>query len=268
MSALTQEQVQKFADDLYNARRDGTSIAPISESVPGLGVAEGYAIQRALVDRLLADGERIVGFKLGLTSAPMQTLLGVNEPDFGPLFASAIYPDGAQVDIGAFIAPRVEAEIAVVLDRGLSGPGCTPADAYQATKGLLAAIEIVDSRITDWKINIGDTIADLASSGALALASRVVPITQVDPRLVGMIFTRNGELVATGAGAAALGDPMAAVAWLANTLAPMGVRLEAGSVIMTGALHAMVPVAPGDTFRAEFDHLGPITLQMVEGKHS
>ena len=265
MSTLTQEQVQKFADDLYTARRDGTAIAPISASVPELGVAEGYAIQRALVDRLLADGEKIVGFKLGLTSAPMQTLLGVNEPDFGPVFASTIYRDGAQVDVSALIAPRVEAEIAVVLASDLTGPDCTPADAYQATKGLLAAIEIVDSRIVDWKIGIGDTIADLASSGALALASRVVPVTQVDPRLIGMVFTRNGELLATGAGAAALGDPMAAVAWLANTLAPMGVRLQAGSVIMTGALHAMVPVAPGDTFRAEFDHLGPITLRIVGG---
>lgn len=268
MSALTTDQAQKFAQDLYAARRDRRAIPPISSSVPGLGVAEGYAIQRALVDLLVADGEQISGFKLGLTSAPMQKLLGVDQPDFGPVFASTIYRDGAQVDVGAFIAPRVEAEIAVVLASDLTGPNCTPADAFQAAKGLLAAIEIVDSRIADWKIGIGDTIADLASNGALALASRLVPVSDVDPRLIGMVFTKNGELVATGAGAAALGDPMAAVAWLANTLAPMGVALTAGSVIMTGALHAMVPIAPGDTFRAEFDHLGPITLRIVGGDQS
>lgn len=268
MSALTQEQAKQFATALYTARRDRRAIAPISAEVPGLGVAEGYAIQRELVDLLQADGEQICGFKLGLTSAPMQKLLGVDQPDFGPVFASTIYRDGAQVDVGSFIAPRVEAEIAVVLDSDLTGPHCTPADAYQAAKGLIAAIEIVDSRIADWKIGIGDTIADLASNGALALASRVVPTELVDPRLIGMVFTKNGELVATGAGAAALGDPMAAVAWLANTLAPMGVSLAAGSIVLTGALHAMVPIAPGDVFRAEFDHLGPITLRIVGGEQS
>jgi 2-keto-4-pentenoate hydratase len=136
--------------------------------------------------------------------------------------------------------------------------------AYQATAGLIAAIEIVDSRIIDWRIKIADTVADLASNGAIALSSTVIPIDECDPRLIGMVFTKNGNLVATGAGAAALGDPLSAVAWLANTLAPLGVTLPAGSVIMTGALHAMCPIAPGDTFRAEFSHLGPITLRISE----
>ena len=163
-----------------------------------------------------------------------------------------------------FIAPRVEAEIAVVLKEGLAGPHCTPTQVYQATAGLLAAIEIVDSRIIDWQIKIADTIADLASNGAIALSSNLIPIDSFDPRLVGMVFTKNGHVIATGAGAAALGDPLAAVAWLANTLAPLGVTLPVGSVIMTGALHAMVPIAPGDIFRAEFAHLGPITLRVSE----
>ena len=132
-----------------------------------------------------------------------------------------------------------------------------------ALLGLTAAIEIVDSRIRDWKITIADTVADLASNGAIALSSRVIPLDSVDPRLIGMVFTKNGDVVATGAGAAALGDPLAAVAWLANTLAPFGAHLPAGSVIMTGALHAMVPIQAGDTFRAEFDHLGPIALKVV-----
>lgn len=261
---VTEEQARQFAAQLYEARRSRTPIAAFTDDLPGLGMEDGYAIQQHLVRMLTDDGETISGYKLGLTSAPMQTLLGVDSPDFGPVFASTIYRDGAELPVDRFIAPRVEAEIGVILGSDLAGPHCTPADALQATRGLVAAVEIVDSRIRDWKIKLADTVADLASSGAIALSSLVVPIDGFDPRLIGMVFTRNGEVIATGAGAAALGDPLAAVAWLANTLAPMGVTLPAGSVIMTGALHAMVPVAPGDVFRADFDRLGPITIRMAK----
>jgi len=261
--SLSSEQAQMFADALYDARRTGIPIPAFTDDLPELGMEDGYAIQQHLVSRLLADGETICGYKLGLTSAPMQQLLGVDSPDFGPVFASTVYRDGAELPVDRFIAPRIEAEIAVILDRDLSGPHCTPADAYSATRGLVASLEIVDSRIKDWKITLADTVADLASNGAIALSSRVVPIVDFDPRLVGMVFSKNGEVIASGAGAAALGDPLAAVAWLANTLAPMGITLPAGSVIMTGALHAMVPVAPGDVFRADFDRLGPITIRMA-----
>jgi 2-keto-4-pentenoate hydratase len=266
MSAIvTDDQARAFAQDLYDARRTREPIDPLTDAIPELGVADGYAIQQHLVRMLMADGETISGYKLGLTSAPMQQLLGVDQPDFGPVFASTVYRDGAELPVDRFIAPRMEAEIGVILADDLTGPHCTPADALQATRGLVAALEIVDSRIRDWRIKLADTVADLASNGAIALSSLVVPIDGFDPRLVGMVFTRNGEVMATGAGAAALGDPLAAVAWLANTLAPMGVTLPAGSVIMTGALHAMVPVQPGDVFRADFDRLGPITIRMARG---
>lgn len=260
---ITDEQARQFADQLYDARGTRAPIEPFTDALPGLGMEDGYAIQQHLVARLLADGESIVGYKLGLTSLPMQKLLGVDSPDFGPVFASGVFRDGAVLPVDRFIAPRVEAEIGVILSSDLSGPHCTPAQALAATAGLVAAVEIVDSRIRDWRIKLADTVADLASNGAIALSSLVVPVDGFDPRLLGMVFTRNGEVVATGAGAAALGDPLAAVAWLANTLAPMGVTLPAGSVIMTGALHAMVPVAPGDVFRADFDRLGPITIRMA-----
>lgn len=263
-SIIDDDQAKEWADSLYDARVNRTAIAPFTDVNPDLGVADGYAIQQHLVQRLLAEGEQIIGYKLGLTSAPMQKLLGVNQPDFGPVFASTVYRDSAVVSVSDFIAPRVEAEIAVILKDELAGPHCTPASAYQAAEGLVAAMEIVDSRIIDWRIKLADTVADLASNGAIALSSVVTPIGAVDPRLIGMVFTRNGQLVATGAGAAALGDPLAAVAWLANTLAPLGESLPAGSVIMTGALHAMTPISPGDTFRAEFAHLGPITLRIVD----
>ena len=263
MTILTDEQAREYATGLYEARRSGRPIPPFTDSMPELGMADGYAIQQHLVQRLLDDGESIIGYKLGLTSTPMQKLLGVDSPDFGPVFASTVYRDGAELPVDRFIAPRMEGEIGVILKTDLSGPNCTPAQALAATAGLVASLEIVDSRIADWKIKLADTVADLASNGAIALSSMVVPVDGFDPRLLGMVFTKNGEVVATGAGAAALGDPIAAVAWLANTLAPMGVTLPAGSVIMTGALHAMVPVAPGDVFRAEFDRLGPITIRMA-----
>ncbi|MET0834865.1 MAG: fumarylacetoacetate hydrolase family protein, partial [Actinomycetota bacterium] len=150
----------------------------------------------------------------------------------------------------------------------LAGPHCTALDVRRAAAGAVAAVEIIDSRVADWRIRLADTIADLASSAAIALSSRLVPLDQVDPGLAGVAVTRNGELVGTGAGAAALGDPLHAVAWLANTLHPLGATLEAGHVVMTGALHAAVPLAAGDVFRAEFDWLGPVGLVVTGGKAS
>lgn len=262
--SLTDDQARAHAASLLQARDSGVPIEPFTDAQPELGMADGYAIQTHLVRALLDRGETIAGYKLGLTSRPMQELLGVDSPDFGPVFASSVYRDGTTLPVDAFIAPRMEGEIAVVLEHDLSGPDCTPLQARRAAAGLVAALEIVDSRIIDWRIKLADTVADLASSGAIAVSSTVVSLDDIDPRLIGMVFSRNGELVATGAGAAALGDPLAAVAWLANTLAPMGVTLPAGSIVMTGALHAMVPVAPGDVFRADFDRLGPITIRMAK----
>ena len=247
---------------LYDARRTRVPIPPFTDADPTLGMADGYAIQRELIDLLLADGDRIVGHKVGLTSKPMQQMVGVDSPDYGPVLASTIYRDGDTIPVSRFIAPKVEAEIVFVIGERLVGPGVTVTKAHAAIAGAVAAMEIVDSRIADWRIKLADTVADLASNGAMATSSRVVPLTELDPRLVGMTLTRNGELIDTGAGAAALGDPVAVVAWLANVLGGDGVALEPGHLIMTGALHAAVPMTPGDVFRAEFDRLGPITVRV------
>ena len=147
---------------------------------------------------------------------------------------------------------------------GCSGPGVTLADAAAAVAGVSASVEIVDSRFQDWRIKLADTVADLASNGAAAVSSRVVPLADVDTRLVGMALSRNGEVIDTGAGAAALGDPIAVVAWLANTLGENGIALEPGHLVMTGALHAAVPMAAGEEYVAEFDRLGSITLRVVD----
>jgi 2-keto-4-pentenoate hydratase len=249
---------------LYDARRTRVPIPPFTDDDPTLGMADGYAIQRELIELLLADGDRIVGHKVGLTSKPMQKMVGVDSPDYGPVLASTIYRDGDTIPAGRFIAPKIEAEIVFVIGEPLEGPGVTVTQAHAAIAGAVAAMEIVDSRIADWRIKLADTVADLASNGAMATSSRIVPITDIDTRLVGMTLTRNGELLDTGAGAAALGDPVAVVAWLANVLGGAGVALEPGHLIMTGALHAAVPMTPGDVFRAEFDRLGPITVRVGE----
>jgi 2-keto-4-pentenoate hydratase len=249
---------------LYDARRDRVPIDPFTDADPELTMADGYAVQAELTRLLLADGDRTVGYKVGLTSKPMQLMIGVDSPDYGPVLSSTYYRDGDQVSLGRFIQPRIEAEIAFVLGAPLRGPGVTVTDAWRATTGVAAAVEIVDSRFADWRIRLADTVADLASNGAFAISSRLVPLAGLNTRLVGMTLTRNGELVDTGAGAAALGDPLAVVAWLANTLGEVGVGLDPGHLVLTGALHAAVPMAAGDVFRADFDRLGPVTLRVVD----
>jgi 2-keto-4-pentenoate hydratase len=224
-----------------------------------MDLTDGYRVQQELVALLTADGDRVAGYKLGLTSAPMQALMGVDSPDFAPVLASHLRQDGATVTAGSFIAPKVEAEIALVLRDGLAGPDCTEQDVAAAVSGAVAALEIVDSRITDWQIALADTVADLASSGAVVLGHPVPP-DGFDLRLTGMMLTGNGSLIATGAGAAALGGPLTAVAWLVRTLHPLGGSLQAGQFVMTGALHAAVSLAPGQHYRAEFDRLGPVGL--------
>lgn len=257
------DDVPGKARALYQARRSRVPIAPFTDADPSLGMADGYAVQAELVRLILADGDTIVGYKAGLTSRPMQQMLGVGQPDYGPVLASTLYGDGDDVRADRFIAPKLEAEIVLVLGADLRGPGVTVDAARAAVSGAAAALEIVDSRFVDWRIKLADTVADLASNGAAVISSRVVPVEDFDVRLVGMVLTRDGELVDTGAGAAALGDPCAVVAWLANTLALDGVGLRAGHVVMTGALHAAVPMRAGETYRAEFDRLGPIGVRVV-----
>jgi 2-keto-4-pentenoate hydratase len=249
---------------LYEARRTRRPIQPFTDADPALGIADGYAVQQHLVNMLLDDGEKIVGYKVGLTSRPMQKMVGVDSPDYGPVLASTVYASGAEVPLDKFIQPRIEAEIVFVLGGRLAGPGVSVADASRATSGVAAAMEIIDSRIADWRIKLADTVADLASNGAVVISSRLVPLAGLDTRLIGMVLTRGGELLDTGAGAAVLGDPLKVVAWLANTLGDHGIALEPGHLVMTGSMHAAVPMAAGDVFRAEFDRLGPVTVRVAE----
>ncbi|WP_433502912.1 2-keto-4-pentenoate hydratase [Pseudonocardia halophobica] len=263
-STATVVDPQGKAKALYEARRTRRPIAPFTDTEPHLTMADGYAIQAELVPMLLADGDEIVGYKVGLTSLAMQRLIGVDSPDFGPVLASTRYANGGDVPMDRFISPKMEAEITYVMGERLQGPGVTLEDARRAVSGAAASMEIVDSRVADWRVKLADTVADLASNGAMVIPDEFVPVDAFDSRLVGMVLSRNGEVIDTGAGAAALGDPLEVVAWLANVLGERGLALEPGHLVMTGALHAAVPLAAGDHFLAEFDRLGSVTLNVVD----
>lgn len=258
----TGDAIAHWGERLYRALDDCTPIAPITESDPSITITMAYAIQNDLIARrMAAEGSKIVGRKIGVTSKAVQEILDVREPDFGQLLSSMTYMDGAAIDVGRLISPRAEGEIAFVLRHDLVGPGINAADVLYATDYVVPCFEIVDSRITDWKIQIQDTVADNASSGVFVLGTTAVDPRRVDLALIGMTIEKNDEIVGTGAGAAALGHPLNSVAWLANTLGRLGVTLNAGDVILSGALSALVPVVAGDQLRVTIADLGSVSAE-------
>jgi 2-keto-4-pentenoate hydratase len=260
-----QQNVVELADRLHQAEVDASATPPISDEHPDLTVEAAYRIQTHNIERKVSSGRVVRGRKVGLTSRPMQQLLGVDEPNFGVLLDDMFVDDGEEVPLRRLVQPRVEAEVAFVMGADLAGPGVTATDVLITTAGVLAAIEIVDSRIADWRIKLVDTVADNASSGRVVLGSRVTPATSIDLRLLGVLLYRNGVPIESGAGAAALGNPARCVAWLANRLGGFGSGLRRGDVVLPGAMHRMVPVRPGDVFRAEFAHLGSVTTGFSGG---
>jgi 2-keto-4-pentenoate hydratase len=251
------------AQALLEAYRTGVPIAPLTSTYTGMEISDAYAIQIEQVADFTGRGERIKGHKVGLTSAAMQQQLGVDQPDFGHLWTSMFHLENLPIPAGSYLAPRIEPEVAFVLRRELRGPGVTVAEAIAATDFVLPALEIIDSRIKDWKITLLDTIADNASSGGVVLGSRPTRLEATDLRLTGCLLHRNGEVVATGAGGAVLGSPISAVVWLANTVGALGTTLEAGEVILSGSMTAAVPVAPGDVFTASLGPLGSVTARFA-----
>ncbi|QJY48910.1 2-keto-4-pentenoate hydratase [Pseudonocardia broussonetiae] len=256
---------RELADELWEADRAAKPVPPLTERHPDLVVSDAYAVQTLNIERRVAAGQRVIGRKVGLTSLPMQRMLGVDEPDFGVLTDEMVVEDGDLIDLGRLVQPRVEAELAFVMAEDLAGPGVTTARALAAIEGALPAVEVVDSRVADWRITLVDTVADNASSGLIVLGGRMRPVRELDLRLLGVVVSRHGQVIDSGAGAAALGNPARCVAWLANTLGAFGEGLRAGDVVLPGAVHKMVPVAPGDVFRAEFAHLGAVTVRFSNG---
>jgi 2-keto-4-pentenoate hydratase len=250
--------IEAAAARLLDAEQSGVPCAPIRDLISG--VEDAYAVQERLTLGRLAEGRRLVGRKIGLTSAAVQRQLGVNTPDFGMLYADMAVPDGAEIAVGAVMQARAEAEVALVLSADLTHERHTVADIIAATAFALPAIEVCGSRIRDWDISIADTVADNASSGAYVLGNRPVSLRDVDLRLAGMVLERRGEPVATGTGSACLGHPLNAAIWLADTLVRLGRPLRAGDTVLTGALGPMVAVAPGDVLEARIDGLGDVRV--------
>lgn len=253
----------RLAAQLDEAERTRQPIAPLTDSYPDMTADQAYQVQVAWIEQKLAAGARVAGKKTGLTSKVMQQMLGVDQPDFGHLLDDMVLGDGAVLKVSNLIAPRVEAEIGVVLAQDLAGPGVTLPQALSAVAYLVPTLEVIDSRIRDWKIKLADTIADNGSSCRAVVGGKPTPLSAVDPRLIGLVLSKNGEVVATGAGAAALGNPLNAVVWLANALATRGIPLKAGELILPGSLCAAVAAGPGDSFLAEFDHLGSVGVRFV-----
>ncbi len=251
--------VREAATLLSSALRGRAPCDPVKPLIEPLGVDAAYAVQEALTDEALAGGRRIVGRKVGLTSAAVQKQLGVDQPDFGMLFDDMAYGDAQEVPLARLIQPKVEAEIAFVLDRDLDGERPTLGHVLNAVGYALPAIEIVDSRVRDWKISIFDTIADNASSGLYVLGGAPKKLDALDLRLCGMSLEKAGEPVSLGCGAACLGNPLNAVVWLAQTAARTGRPLRAGDVVLSGALGPMVPVQAGDVFEARISGLGRVS---------
>jgi 2-keto-4-pentenoate hydratase len=262
--SVAQGSVSELAERLWSAEADRTPVSPPSAERPGLLPDEAYAVQACNVERRVAAGRVIRGHKLGLTSLAMQDLLGISGPISGVLLDDMIVEESDQICYDQFIQPRAEAEIALRLGSDLSGPGVSTAQALAAIDGVLAAIEIGDSRIADWRLKLVDSVADNASAARLVLGGRVTPISGIDLRLVGVLFYRNGVPIDSGAGAAALGHPARCVAWLANQLSSEGSGLRRGEIVLSGGLHRMVPAGPGDVFRAEFAHLGAVSAHFSE----
>ncbi|MDR1178312.1 MAG: fumarylacetoacetate hydrolase family protein [Spirochaetaceae bacterium] len=259
---MDQQKIAAYAEELFMAERNRAAVPPLSDRESTMTVDDAYQIQLANIRRVSAMGHVISGKKIGLTSPGIQKQFGVNEPDYGHLFAAMDCTDG-RIHTGDLLKPKIEGEIAFVLKADLSGGAITREDVLRATDYVVAAFEIVDSRVADWKIKLVDTIADNASSGRYVLGTVKLRLGDVELPSVTMRLYKNGSLAGEGSGAAVLGDPCLSVAWLANRLWGYGVTLKAGEVILSGAFSAAPEAVKGDSFTAEFSSFGTIGAEFV-----
>jgi 2-oxopent-4-enoate/cis-2-oxohex-4-enoate hydratase len=261
---LNASQVQALGLELHQARVDKRPLAPFTDRVDGISIDDAYAISLHALDLRLQAGEKIVGKKIGATSRAVQSRFGVDQPDFGYLTDKMLYGSGEAVPIDELlIQPMVEGELGFVLKRDLQGPGVTATDVLLATECVMACIEIVDSRIMDWKIKIQDTVADNASSGLVVISDQVADPRSLDLYTVGMVQEKNGAILSTGAGAAVLGSPTRCVAWLANAMGRYGHSLKAGELILSGSFVAVEPVRKGDFVSVRIGGVGSVSARFT-----
>jgi 2-oxopent-4-enoate/cis-2-oxohex-4-enoate hydratase len=255
--------ISALGDELFEALNERRPVEPITSRHPGVSLDDAYAIQQRVITLRVAAGEKIVGKKIGVTSKAVMEMLGVGQPDFGMLTDAMWFLDGGTIDASTLIQPKAEAEIAFRLKRDLKGPGVTASDVLGATESVFACFEIVDSRIRDWRIKIQDTVADNASCGVFVVSEVPIDPARVDLLGCPMAMEKNGVVVAMGTGVATMGSPLSAVAWLANELGRLGVTLNAGEIILSGALGAMTPVVKGDWLRMNIGGIGACSVSFI-----
>lgn len=262
---MDQTRIDALGDELYRALRSQSTLAPLTEREAGITIEDAYHVSLRMVNqRVDRDGERIVGKKIGVTSKPVQEMLGVFQPDFGFLTDAMEYPDRAEIAIaGNLIQPRAEGEIAFRLRSDLAGPGVTEQDVLEATATIMPCFEIVDSRIHDWNIKIQDTVADNASCGVYVLGRNEVDPRDFDLPNLKMTIWKNGEFHSEGLGSAVQGNPLTAVAWLANTLGEFGIPFKAGEVILSGSLAPLIPVVAGDEMSLDIEGIGGCSCKFL-----
>jgi 2-keto-4-pentenoate hydratase len=252
----TMDDIQRAAERLHQAALSGTPCAPVRDLITD--VAAAYAVQSANTQRALAAGRRLVGCKIGLTARAVQKQLGVDQPDYGMLFADMAVGDGEPIAVPRVMQPKVEAEVALVMERDVTTDQPTIADIARATAFVVPAIEIVGSRIANWDIRLVDTIADNASAGLYVLGGPLRGLKDLELQSCRMRMEVGGREASTGSGAACLGHPLNAAAWLARRMAELGMPLRAGDVVLTGALGPMAPVVPGEVAEATIEGLGSV----------
>jgi 2-keto-4-pentenoate hydratase len=257
---LSSEVRDELAAELAEAERSKVSMKPLTDGVPGMDVVDAYEIQLINIRQRVAEGARVIGHKVGLSSEAMQKMMGVDEPDYGHLLDDMEVYEDVAVAAGRFLYPRVEVEVGFILADDLPGEGCTEDDVLAATAAFAPSIELIDTRITDWKIKLCDTIADNASSAGWVLGKDRVSPKDIDIRTIDAVLTRNGEVVAEGRSDAVLGNPVTAVAWLARKVDQFGVRLRAGDIVLPGSCTRAIDARPGDDFVADFSRLGSVHL--------
>ncbi|MFZ1862824.1 MAG: fumarylacetoacetate hydrolase family protein [Polyangiales bacterium] len=263
--AARRKKIEQLGDELYDALRARRTLPPLTERWPEITIEDAYHVSLRMVTRRIEDdGEQIIGKKIGVTSQPVQEMLGVFQPDFGYLTDKMLYPNGGPMPISEqLIQPRAEGEIAFKLRKHLNGPGITNDDVIDATEYIMPCFEIVDSRIRDWKIRIQDTVADNASCGLFVLGDEHVEPGSLDFPNLRMRVYKNGRFLSEGLGSAALESPLNCVSWLANTLSRFGINLNAGDVVLSGSLVPLEPVVPGDEMRLELDGIGRASVRFT-----
>jgi 2-keto-4-pentenoate hydratase len=255
------DKLNELAVNLRNALDKAESVEPVRDVIGETDIDAAYKIQQINTEHWIEQGRLFAGRKIGLTSKAVQTQLGVDQPDYGILFKDMAYDENTEIDISQLIAPKIEAEIAMVVGRDLNQEQLTMNDLLGSIEYMLPALEIVDSRVRDWDIKITDTIADNASCGVYVLGTQKTKLGHLNLRNCGMVVENKGEPVSSGAGAACLGNPLNACLWLANKMIECGTPLKEGDLVLTGALGPMVSVKPGDRFNARIDHLGSVSAR-------